>query len=153
MKRCFKCQQELPIEQFYRHRRMADGRLGKCKECAKRDARQRELRLRDDPAWIESQRRRGREKYYRLYRPENPIHRRRDGWPDEVKAWARTKLHNAIRDGRIERPNSCESCGRMPPRGKKCGIEAHHEDYNKPLEVRWLCTPCHVLADAGRLAA
>jgi ribosomal protein S27AE len=28
----------------------------------------------------------------------------------------------------------------------RCGEEkslAHHEDYDKPLEVMWLCQPCH----------
>ena len=47
---------------------------------------------------------------------------------------ARYKLNNAIKAGRIKRL-PCEICGAT--------AEAHHDDYNKPLEVRWLCKTHH----------
>jgi hypothetical protein len=39
------------------------------------------------------------------------------------------------RDGRLT-PQPCERCGREDTHG-------HHEDYSKPLDVNWLCPPCH----------
>ena len=41
----------------------------------------------------------------------------------------------AIKSGRMTR-QPCESCGN--PRA-----DGHHDDYSKPLDVRWLCRSCH----------
>jgi ribosomal protein S27AE len=43
----------------------------------------------------------------------------------------------AIREGVLVRPDACSSCG---ARGR---IHGHHDDYAKPLDVRWLCASCH----------
>ena len=41
-------------------------------------------------------------------------------------------------------PESCEICGKN---GKfqdgRREVQAHHDNYNKPLSVRWLCQKCH----------
>lgn len=54
-------------------------------------------------------------------------------------------VEKAIKRGALARPDACETCGGPGPRYKdgRSGIQAHHDDYNKPLEVRWLCQPCH----------
>lgn len=65
-KLCFICSLEKSLEDFYKHKGMDDGHLGKCKECCKLQARLREEELRKDPKWLEKERERARNKYYRL---------------------------------------------------------------------------------------
>ena len=59
--------------------------------------------------------------------------------------WAQNKAEKAVKAGRMMRPERCEDCGGQPPPFKdgRSAIQAHHDDYTKPLEVRWLCQPCH----------
>jgi hypothetical protein len=57
---------------------------------------------------------------------------------------AHDELEDAIRRGLMERVYVCAECGESP-RGEdgRTLVQAHHDDYNKPLSVRWLCQPCH----------
>jgi len=67
MKKCFKCSLLKPLSEFYKHRKMTDGHLGKCKDCTKKDVKERESNLRKtSPLFVENEKVRGREKYFRL---------------------------------------------------------------------------------------
>lgn len=62
--------------------------------------------------------------------------RRENGWrEDPLKKRARNAVASAVRRGKLT-PQPCEVCGASP-------TEAHHDDYSKPLDVRWLCEPHH----------
>lgn len=53
-----------------------------------------------------------------------------------MKANARATAKMAVRNGQIKR-DACLICGSQES-------EMHHEDYSKPLEVIWVCRPCHL---------
>ncbi len=62
------------------------------------------------------------------------------GWKKEnpEKVTAHRILNDAIRIGIVKRPNTCSRCNRSG-----CRILGHHNLYNRPLEVVWLCSSCH----------
>lgn len=129
-KQCFKCLQTKDLSEFYTHPEMADGYLGKCKECTKLDSRKgnRSLRAKehDRERNQKPERKAARKVYVQKWRENNP-----DGYK------AHNALNNALRDGKIKKPKHCSECG---AKGK---LHAHHEDYSKPLAVDWLCVQCH----------
>lgn len=63
--------------------------------------------------------------------------------PSIAKMLHRKRVYGAVKTavtrGVLRRPKTCSVCGGEHPK-----IQAHHEDYEKPLDVQWLCEPCHV---------
>lgn len=58
--------------------------------------------------------------------------------PRKMRAiWA---VDNAVRAGTIQRANQCSICKTLPMFGR---LVAHHQNYNEPLIVDWLCDLCH----------
>jgi len=62
----------------------------------------------------------------------------------QIAMRARGKLRTEVLGGRIIPSTTCEKCGKACPKDKPWKIHGHHDDYAKPLEVRWLCASCHM---------
>jgi hypothetical protein len=94
---CFKCKVEQPIECFYRHPRMTDGHLGKCKACTKNDVHtNRELRI---GYYREFDRLRGNRQsneYKRQYRLEHQEQSATKGWPKQPRVKSAVPLASAF---------------------------------------------------------
>ena len=55
-----------------------------------------------------------------------------------IKHAARSAVAHAVRVKALLKPERCEHCKEAVWR-----LEAHHLDYTRPLDVRWLCTKDH----------
>ena len=156
MKKCKSCEIDKPLDDFYKHEAQKDGRDSTCKECRK--SRLKERRKADPEKFKETDRLRYqidprvRERHRRYHKTDDgkaALRRSHKKWieANEDKRAAHILLNNAIKAGKVEKPNACDDCGKC-----ECRIEGHHDDYTKPLDVRWLCRECHLLqhkADAG----
>lgn len=58
---------------------------------------------------------------------------------------AHQKVKYAVEKGRLIVPEVCSECDQHAGYAKdgRRLLQAHHDDYSKPLDVRWLCIPCH----------
>jgi hypothetical protein len=145
MKVCRECSKEKPLSDFYKHPRMADGHLNKCIECVKaRVSKHREdnlekIREYDKKRSMLPHRVQARKDYQQTEHGKAAIKRAalsyRMRYP--MIYAAHVIVGNAIRDKRLIVAESCSVCG------SKEKIEGHHDDYTKPLDVRWLCEKCH----------
>lgn len=86
------------------------------------------------------QRREANEAYAKTPRGKAVMQKTRIKWLalNQVKRHAHIKVGNAVRDGKLEKPNACQVCGTTERR-----LHGHHHDYSKPLDVVWVCPPCH----------
>jgi hypothetical protein len=129
-KECFKCKTVKPLSDFYKHPMMADGHVNKCKECNKVDNQKNRLEK------IEYYREYDRNRANLPHRVELKLEVNRK-WrsEDPRRSACHNKVRWAMKNGLLER-KPCERCGNEKSL-------AHHEDYDKPLDVMWLCQPCH----------
>ena len=133
LKKCNECGEEKPHSEFYKHPATKDGYLGQCKTCKKRASRRR--RRENIENIREYDRIRSQDVDRRTHLRNNAKHWQTQH-PERRKA--HNTLNNAIRDGRVTKPDICERCQEYSEI-----IHGHHKDYNLPLDVEWLCPACH----------
>ncbi len=132
MKSCIACGVYKTNESFYAGKHMADGLLNKCKRCCKFQATKRRNEKIDEVRAYDRERAKlpheisRRTAFTSAWRKANP-----------EKYRAHNAINNAVRDGIVIKPGICEVDGCEETR-----IHGHHEDYSKPLDVKWLC-PVH----------
>ena len=121
MKKCFKCNIIKDLSDFYPHKKMPDGHLNKCKECNRKDSALQLEKNKLNPDWVAKEKERARKKQYA-----------KKGLP---KTLIYVEVNRRIRSGEIIK-KPCEVCGKEKAQG-------HHEDYNKPYDLVWLCVRHH----------
>jgi hypothetical protein len=145
MKTCKSCCVEKPLDQYYKHKAMADGHLNKCIDCVKdrvkkhRDENIERIRAYDAKRANWPRRIAARREYAKTEAGKLSHKKAMESYVVRypLKKAAHHLLSNAIKYGKIKRQDSCSECGSTQK------IEAHHDDYSKPLDVRWLCEFCH----------
>jgi len=59
-------------------------------------------------------------------------------------------VEQALLAGDIIRPDKCECCGKKAAGRGGAALQAHHDDYDRPLDVKWLCKRCHMKIHHGQ---
>lgn len=128
-KQCGKCGGVLPAASFHKRAASIDGLSACCKVCQRIYDRARLHK----PDRVESR---------MLYRTTETgqllIQAGQKRWQNKhsVARQAHVVVGNAVRDGRLAKL-PCEVCGDTE-------VHGHHDDYTKPLEVRWMCNQHHI---------
>ena len=135
---CKKCKSTLSVEKFYTYQ------MNECKDCTckrvrKNRKQKREYYLQfDRNRNMDSHRVAARREYIQTEAGKaarrKATAKHKENYPNEYKA--KNIFRYALRSGKIIKIANCQQCGNESQ-------EAHHDDYNHPLDVRWLCIPCH----------
>lgn len=141
-KTCSKCSATKSASEFPTDKKAKDGLGSWCRECQNTQQRERRRVVRRDtelgPANRAKNRARRKGKVY-----PSDLNRTRIYRSKEARI-AQHCLARAVKIGKVTRPTQCENCGDSPtPTKGRSLIQGHHDDYSKPLDVRWLCTLCH----------
>ncbi len=144
MKRCGQCGVEKPETEFYR-RAKAPWFRRECKRCTLENQKLYQTTHKQQKAVIgrayrlaHKQERRLRQTAYGQKHSDRLLERlqeRRRSNPARYRAYS--TVGNHIRSGQLIRPSECSQCGKTER------VVAHHVDYERPLDVTWLCRTCH----------
>lgn len=142
---CSKCRKQKHVNDFYLNEKAKDGLKSACKDCLITDTRRYQSKNSEkikkykeewnnkNSSKIAIQKKEwNRSNKERIYEYTK---RRRELSPEKNRA--NYKIRNEIRAGRMIK-GDCDDCG------TNMNIHAHHDDYSKPLEARWLCHQCHM---------
>ena len=143
MKNCSKCKTEKSKAEFSKNRSTEDGLKHQCKTCIAEyyQSSREEIRQKHKVYYLSNKK--------EIFQQQSEYNQTPDGRDSQHKGsreqWlkfpekhkARQAVNNAIRDGRLTRPPICESCFREKL------VHGHHADYDKHLDVDWLCIKCH----------
>jgi uncharacterized LabA/DUF88 family protein len=147
MKLCIRCKKEKPENKFYSYG------FNICKQC----------RIEMSTKWRKEHPEKAKQyakrkalyqaKYYKEWYAKNG-RKRSSNYTDIMLVWRKNnkekikvsqRVRYAIKKGLITKPLQCSICGR------ESRIHAHHEDYEKPLDVIWVCASCHKKIHLGKI--
>lgn len=128
-RRCVSCSKIKPRSDFHRNASSLGGTTSICRACRREYDRAQHAALRADPKRLEQ------------YRAARRAWYRRTKQNDKPRSIVRRMVYLAIKAGLLTR-QPCTECGNPQS-------EAHHDDYTKPLDVRWLCRAHHRAVDKG----
>jgi len=149
---CSACNDSLPVHSFHKDESKKTGRQGKCKSCCSRYSKSWYLQNYTTQRKIHSEWRNKNKPqidiYQKVNQPSRTIQQRKRRQQNPIVHRAHRKVKYAIATGKLI-VGLCAHCGISP---KKVKMHAHHEDYNKPLEIIWLCPSCHRISHSENRA-
>jgi hypothetical protein len=149
-KRCRHCWTIKTVGEFSGDRSQADGLSRNCRQCDSERSKQRRrghghlLRVRERRRYSADpdRQRRAAAEYRRSERGKrlNKLAVQRYRARNAEKYAAHIEVRKALAAGVLVKPDRCEFADLGGCSGR---LEAHHDDYRRPLDVRWLCVSHH----------
>ena len=136
MKTCIECKKDLELSFFNKNKSRCDNLQNICKACNKLYRSNNSEKYNKDPiaAYIYHKEYMTTDKGKQIQRLSSI--KSNIKYPNAHKS--RNLYSYAIKTGALVRPATCQMC-----HCSSDSIQGHHCDYNKPLEVMWLCIKCH----------
>ena len=141
VKQCRRCGVTQSLNEFYEHPMMLDKHLNICKSCKKADSKKYRVTVPTEIMAGWKSKYRHSDTYRVLISTEAYKEARKVAgrlyikkYPEKFKAQGVVRY--AMRKG-VLLPQPCEIC-------EDVLVNAHHDDYSNPLQVRWLCRFHHI---------